>query len=163
MLSIGILSDTHGYIHPGILDFLEPVEEIWHAGDLGPDVAAQLERIKPFRAVWGNIDGKEVRVRFRETEIFMAGEVRVLLTHIGGYPGHYDTRAKDFIIREKPDLFVCGHSHILKVMYDPRFELLHINPGAAGKFGWHKSYTAIRLKISGSRLHDLEVYDAPRH
>lgn len=163
MLTVGILSDTHGYICPGILDFLEPVDEIWHAGDLGPGIADQLSRLRPLRAVWGNIDGREVRARFRETEIFTVEEVKVLITHIGGYPGRYDTGVKDLIICEKPALFVCGHSHILKVMYDPRYELLHINPGAAGKFGWHKSFTAVRLRISGSRLHDLEVYDAPRH
>jgi putative phosphoesterase len=126
-------------------------------GDIS--VARQLMKLKPLRAVYGNIDGGDVRTEFSEVMIFQVEQVKVLMTHIGGYPGHYDPRARQMIEQEKPKLFVCGHSHILKVMYDQKYELLHINPGAAGKYGMHKSITAIRFVIEGENMRDLEVLD----
>ena len=160
MLHIGILSDTHGYLHPRVIEFFTGVDEIWHAGDMGDiSVARQLMKLKPLRAVYGNIDGGDVRTEFSEVMIFQVEQVKVLMIHIGGYPGHYDPRARQMIEQEKPKLFVCGHSHILKVMYDQKYELLHINPGAAGKYGMHKSITAIRFVIEGENMRDLEVLD----
>jgi len=163
MIQIGILSDTHGYVHPRILEFFSIVDEIWHAGDLGNiDIARQLGELKPLRAVFGNIDGQDVRIEYPEIQKFQVEQVKVLITHIGGYPGRYDFRARTLIEQEKPLLFVCGHSHILKVMYDKKYNLLHINPGAAGKYGIHKSITAVRLIIDGNNMRDLEVFDLPR-
>ncbi|MCX6268527.1 MAG: metallophosphoesterase family protein [Bacteroidetes bacterium] len=163
MFHIGILSDTHGYIHPRIVDFFSGVDEIWHAGDMGNiSIAHRLHALKPLRAVYGNIDGQDVRIEYPEVSVFQIEQVKVLMTHIGGYPGRYDPRAKLIIEQEKPKLFVCGHSHILKVMYDNKHNLLHINPGAAGKYGIHKSITAIRMMIENDTMHDLEVLDIPK-
>lgn len=163
MKTVGILSDTHGFIHSSVLDFLSGVDEIWHAGDMGNiGIARQLRELKPFRGVYGNIDGQDVRIEYPEVQQFMIEEVKVLMTHIGGYPGRYDPRARDLILQERPALFVCGHSHILKVMYDKKHSLLHINPGAAGKHGIHKSITAIRVVIDGKNMRDLELIDIPR-
>ena len=163
MLNIGILSDTHGYVHPKVLDFFAGVDEIWHAGDMGnAAVGHQLQQLKTLRAVYGNIDGQDVRIEFSESEVFEVEQVKVLMTHIGGYPGRYDPRARLLIEQEWPKLFICGHSHILKVIYDQKYELLHINPGAAGKYGIHKSITAIRLVFDKGNMRDLEVLDVPR-
>ena len=163
MLQIGILSDTHGFIHPRVLDFFSNTDEIWHAGDMGnAAIAHHLMEIKPFRGVYGNIDGQDVRIEFPEVQNFMVEQVKVLMAHIGGYPGRYDQRARLMIEQEKPKLFVCGHSHILKVIYDPIYNLLHINPGSAGKNGIHKSITAVRLIIENGNMRDLEVFDIPR-
>lgn len=162
-MKIGILSDTHGYIHPRVIDFFSDVNEIWHAGDIGTmTVAHQLMAIKLTRAVYGNIDGQDVRLEFPELQIFQVEQVKVLLTHIGGYPGRYDPKARLLIEHERPKLFVCGHSHILKVIYDKKYDLLHINPGSAGKYGIHKSITAVRIIIENSNMRDLEVLDIPR-
>jgi uncharacterized protein len=164
MTAIGILSDTHGYVHPRVLDFFSGVDEIWHAGDIGDiSVVHQLKRIKPLRAVYGNIDGHDLRTEFGGIQIFQTEKVKVLITHIGGYPGRYDSGAMAVIKTEKPKLFVCGHSHILKVIYDKKYDLLHINPGAAGKYGMHKSITAVRLIIDESNMRNLEVLDIPRN
>ncbi len=164
MLHIGILSDTHGYIHPKVLNFFRDADEIWHAGDIGNIQTAQtLAAFKPLRAVYGNIDGQEVRKDYPQFNIFQVEQIKILMTHIGGYPGRYDAGARQFIINEKPGLFVCGHSHILKVIYDPRLKLLHINPGAAGKSGLHRSITAVRLIIDGTGMKDLEILDIPRN
>ena len=163
MISIGILSDTHGFVHPRILEFFSTVDEVWHAGDMGTvGIARQLQAIKPLRGVYGNIDGQDVRIEFPETLQFQVEQVNVIMTHIGGYPGRYEPKARELINREKPKLFVCGHSHILKVIYDQKYGMLCINPGAAGKYGIHKSITAIRLTIEGSGMRDLEVLDLPR-
>lgn len=162
MINIGILSDTHGYIHPRVLEFFKPVDEIWHAGDLGPGVMEQLMAIKPFCAVWGNIDDQLTRRQLKEYELFTVEQVRVLMIHIGGNPGRYTPAAKQLILREKPTLFISGHSHILKVMYDQKFSMLHINPGAAGRYGWHKSFTAIRMQVEDDQMKNLEVLDIPR-
>lgn len=163
MLHIGILSDTHGYIHPRVLEFFGGVDEIWHAGDQGNiAVAKQLAELKPLRAVYGNIDGQDVRIQYPEIQLFQAEEVNVFMIHIGGYPGRYDFKARQIIEQEKPKLFISGHSHILKVMFDKKYALLHINPGSAGKYGIHKSITAVRLIIEGNNMRDLEVLDIPR-
>jgi uncharacterized protein len=163
MLRIGILSDTHGFVHPRVFDFFSGTDEVWHAGDIGDvRIAAQLSAFKPLRAVYGNIDGQDVRIEYPGVQLFHSDQVKVLMTHIGGYPGRYDPRARILIEQERPKLFVCGHSHILKVMYDKKYDLLHINPGSAGKYGIHKSITAVRLIIENSNMHDLEVLDIPR-
>lgn len=162
-MKVGILSDTHGHLHPRIPVFFRDVDEIWHAGDIGSlSVVHALQALKPLRAVYGNIDGRELRLAFREHLVFRAGEIAVVMTHIAGYPGRYTPAACELIAREKPGLFVCGHSHILKVMYDDRNRLLHINPGAAGNYGLHRSVTAVRLEIDGSEMKNLEVLDLPR-
>jgi putative phosphoesterase len=163
MLQIGILSDTHGFVHPRVLDFFSGVNEIWHAGDQGNiKLASQLRDFKPLRAVYGNIDGQDVRIEYPEIQLFQIEQVKVLMIHIGGYPGRYDSSARALIEQEKPKLFICGHSHILKVMYDKKHNLLHINPGAAGKYGIHRSITAVRLIIDNGNMRDLEVLDIPR-
>ncbi len=163
MTRIGLISDTHGFLHPRIISFFKECNEIWHAGDIGsPKVSEQLERLKPLRAVYGNIDDTELRKRFPETQLFTIESVRVLMMHIGGYPGRYTAQARALIKEHAPTLFISGHSHILKVQYDPKFKLLHINPGAAGNSGFHKSITAVRFVINGDRINDLEVFETDR-
>lgn len=163
MLRIGILSDTHGFIHPRVLAFFKDVDEIWHAGDIGtPEILEQLRRLKPVRAVYGNIDGHGIRFDCPEIQRFRIENTDVLMTHIGGYPGRYNPAMRVIIEQEKPNLLICGHSHILKVIYDKKYGLLHINPGAAGNSGLHKSITAVRLTISGKEMKDMEVLDIPR-
>lgn len=158
MTRIGLISDTHGYLHPALPSFFSGVDEIWHCGDIGNEgLLNALKKIRPTRAVYGNIDGQDIRKQCRESEIFTCESVKVLMTHIGGYPGRYEPRIRTTIIREKPGLFVCGHSHILKVIYDQKHELLHINPGAAGKFGLHQIITMIRFEIEGSEIRNLEI------
>lgn len=163
MKKIGLLSDTHNYIHPGIADFFKDVDEIWHCGDMGTVVIADdLQKMKPFRGVYGNIDGSDVRNNFGEIQLFNCEDVRVLMTHIGGYPGRYNARIRQYIEKEKPALFVCGHSHILKVIYDQKYQLLHINPGAAGKYGLHQLITFVRFNIDGTNILDLEISEYKR-
>ncbi len=148
MTKIGLLSDTHGYLNPKCYEFFKDCDEIWHAGDIGNiQVADALYKFKPLKAVFGNIDGQDVRAVYKEYLVFRVEQVKVLMMHIGGYPGHYSKTARELISREKPDLFVAGHSHILKVMYDQKMGCLHINPGAAGKYGIHRSVTMIRFVI----------------
>jgi hypothetical protein len=163
MKRIGILSDTHGFVHPRVIEFFVDADEVWHAGEMGNiAVAEQLRKLKPLTGVHGNIDGQDVRIQFPEIQHFSLEKIGILMTHIGGYPGRYDPRAKLLIEKYRPKPFVCGHSHILKVIYDQKYDLLHINPGAAGKYGIHKSITAIRLIIDGNNMRDLEVLDLPR-
>jgi putative phosphoesterase len=164
MTRIGILSDTHSFIHPRIFEFFKDSDEIWHAGDIGnAKTAEDLQKIKPLRAVYGNIDGGELRMLFPRDLIFSVEKVKVVMTHIGGYPGRYEKWAKELILKEKPQLFVTGHSHILKVMYDEKYQLLYINPGAAGKYGLHKSITMVRFVVDGDQMKELEVLDIPRN
>ncbi|MCK9422293.1 MAG: metallophosphatase family protein [Bacteroidales bacterium] len=163
MLHIGILSDTHGYIHPSVPDFFNKVDEIWHAGDVGEIITTRkLAELKPLRAVHGNIDGQDIRIEYPKDLLFTVEDVKVLMTHIGGYPGRYDPRVRHLIEKERPKLFICGHSHILKVIFDKKYDLLHINPGAAGKFGPHKSITAVRMILENGNMRDFEVLDVPR-
>lgn len=160
MTRIGLLSDTHGFLSPKVYEHFKDVDEIWHAGDIGTiEVADQLENFKPTRAVWGNIDGAGLRVRYNEDLHFSIEEVSVYMTHIGGYPPSYNAHSKPQIVQFKPHLFICGHSHILKVMPDAAFNLLHINPGACGQHGWHKISTLIRFSIDYDRIKNLEVIE----
>ena len=164
MKKIGLLSDTHSFLDQKIWDFLKDCDEIWHAGDIGNmEVADKLSKAKPFKAVYGNIDGQEVRISFPKIQHFQCEEVKVLMVHIGGYPGRYERGVKEMIQKLKPKLFISGHSHILKVMYDKKNDLLHMNPGAAGKSGFHKHQTAVRFKVDGKEIKDLEVYEKQRH
>ncbi len=158
MKRIGILSDTHSFWDERYAHYFACCDEIWHAGDIGSlEVADRLAEIKPLRAVCGNCDGGDLRRMFPELLRFRVEDADVLLTHIGGYPGRYDPRVRARLIASPPDLFVCGHSHILKVQYDKTLGLLHINPGAAGMTGWHKERTIIRMTVDGKTFKDLEV------
>ena len=160
MKRIGLLSDTHNYLDPSVFRHFEKCDEIWHAGDIGSiNIANQLANIKPFRAVHGNIDGYDISSIYPESLRFTCEEAEVFMTHIGGYPGRYEKKVKE-AFREKPfQLFVCGHSHILKVMFDEKWQCLHINPGAAGKQGWHKVKTLVRFTVDGKIFRDLEVIE----
>lgn len=163
MTRIGLLSDTHSYLHPRIINFLQDVDEIWHAGDFGNiAIADELMKIKPLKGVHGNIDGQDVRIVFPKYQRFFCEKVDVWMTHIGGYPGKYDLSVRQEISSNPPKLFVCGHSHILKVIYDKKLELLHINPGAAGKYGLHKKITAVRFLINGAEIKNMEILDLPK-
>ena len=160
MRRIGLLSDTHGYLDDRILVFLNECDEIWHAGDIGnTDTAQKLAVLKPFRAVSGNIDGTDLRQEYPLKLRFVCEEVDVLMLHIGGYPGHYSPEARKEIISFAPKLFISGHSHILKVIYDKKYQLLHINPGAAGIQGFHQIRTLIRFSIDREIIKDLEVIE----
>ena len=158
MTKIGILSDTHGYLDPRVLEHFAEVDEIWHAGDIGSlELADEIAQFKPLRAVYGNIDNSAVRSVYDEEAWFCCEDVSVVMTHIGGYPRHYEPKALRRIQSARPKIFISGHSHILKVMYDPVYDLLHINPGAAGLQGWHKERTLVRLTIEGNKFTDCEV------
>jgi putative phosphoesterase len=160
MKRIGILSDTHGYWDEKYLSHFAGCDEIWHAGDIGtPLIIDRLADCCPVRAVCGNIDGRELRLRFGEVLRFKVEDCNVLMTHIGGYPGRYSPLIRKELYAEKPQLFVAGHSHILKVMYDEQLGCLHVNPGAAGKQGWQTVRTLLRLTIDGSEIKDLEVVE----
>ena len=164
MKKIGLLSDTHSWIYPGIIEFFDKCDEIWHAGDVGSLVAyEQLENFKPLRAVYGNIDGAEIRIRCKEIDIFYCEELKVIMKHIGGYPGHYDKSVRYILDMENPGLFISGHSHILKVIYDKKRNFLHINPGAAGKSGLHKHITCIRFTVDGKEIKDMEILEKDRN
>ena len=164
MLKIGLLSDTHAWWDDKYAEYFAECDEIWHAGDIGSDgLAAKLAALKPFRAVYGNIDGGMMRRVYPETDVFTCEGVKVLMTHIGGYPGHYDMRIKSRLLQERPKLFVCGHSHIAKVMYDRKLACLHINPGAAGRYGFHKVRTAVRFVIRAGEIKDLELIEYERN
>lgn len=158
MKRIGIISDTHAYWDDKYLTYFEPCDEIWHAGDIGSmEIVERLAKFRPLRAVYGNCDGGDLRLMYRETIRFKCEDVEVLMKHIGGYPGHYDYSIRNEILKFPPQLFISGHSHILKIKYDQSLRLLHINPGAAGLQGWHKERTLVRLTIDGNRFTDCEV------
>lgn len=159
-MKIGLLSDTHGWLDERVLRFFENCDEIWHCGDIGDvEIINRLEKKFQVRAVCGNIDGGELRRRFATVQIFECEGVKTMMTHIGGYPGHYDLRIRALLMQERPRLFVCGHSHILRVMYDRSLECLHVNPGAAGKYGFHKVCTAVRFLLKKSEIKNLEVLE----
>jgi len=163
MTRIGLLSDTHGYLHPRVFEFFSDCDEVWHAGDIGNiETADRLASFKPLRAVYGNIDGGKLRRMFNETALFQIEQVKTAIIHIGGYPGRYSPKAKEIIAVYEPSLFITGHSHILKVMPDNKNNLLHINPGAAGKSGFHKFITFVRFTIDGSTINNLEVFESKR-
>ena len=163
MKRIGIISDTHGTFDERLREFLKDVDEIWHAGDIGSlELADEIAAFKPLRAVSGNIDGGVTRRVYPDFLSFECEQVSVLMTHIGGYPRRYDPRAVQRIQAVRPKLFIAGHSHILKVQYDPVYDLLAVNPGAAGEYGFHRPRTAVRLVIDGAQMRDMEVGEWPR-
>ena len=163
MQKIGLLSDTHSWIYPGIFDFFADRDEIWHAGDIGNiQTWEELKAFKPLRAVHGNIDGAEIRLQCPELLVFTCEDVRVMIKHIGGYPGRYDRTAVPLLDSERPNLFISGHSHILKVIYDKKYNLLHMNPGAAGRSGLHKVITCMRFSIDGKNIRELEILEKER-
>jgi len=160
MKKIGLLSDTHSYWDERYKKYFADCDEIWHAGDIGSlDLALRFEAFKSFRAVYGNIDGADVRRAFPEFLRFTAEGVDVLMTHIGGYPGRYDARVREILQTNPPKLFVCGHSHILKVIYDKKYGCLDVNPGAAGIYGFHTVRTLLRFVLDEGNIKDLEVIE----
>lgn len=165
MTKILLLSDTHSYIDNDILKYVKQADEVWHAGDIGDlKVTDAIKALKPLRGVYGNIDNAGVRVEFPEHNRFMCEDVDVWITHIGGYPPKYNLRVAETIKQNPPRLFICGHSHILKVMPDKKLNLIHMNPGAVGKHGFHKARTMLRFTIDGKKIDDLEVIEFPvRH
>lgn len=160
MQRIALLSDTHDYLDPKIFNYFEDCDQIWHAGDIGTiRIADELKKIKPFIAVYGNIDGPDIRKEYPRNQRFICEGVSVFMTHIGGYPTRYNTEAQAEIRQNPPQLFICGHSHILKVQFDKTYDLLHINPGAAGIHGFHKVKTLVRFTIDAGKIKDLEVIE----
>lgn len=163
MKQIGLLSDTHSWVYPGIYKFFENCDEVWHVGDIGNvETYFKLEKFKPIKAVYGNIDGADIRRICPEVQIFYCEDVKVMMKHIGGYPNRYDRSIRSTILGEKPDLFISGHSHILKVIFDQKHNLLHMNPGAAGKYGLHSVITCIRFTIDGKEIKNLEILEKER-
>ena len=164
MTRIGLLSDTHGFIDDKIFEFFSPCDEIWHAGDIGSlDVIGKLSQIKPVKAVHGNIDGADIRLIYKKHLRFHCEEMKIWITHIGGSPGHYEKAIKEELVLNPPDLFICGHSHILKIIFDKKFNFLFINPGAAGISGFHKVRTAVRFVIDKSEPKQMEILEINRH
>lgn len=160
MTRIGLISDTHSYLDDAVFKHFENCDEIWHAGDFGNiELADKLAEFKPLRGVYGNIDGTDVRKVYPENLRFKCEDVDVWMTHIGGYPDRYSPAVKAEIYKHPPGLFISGHSHILKVMFDKKINCLHLNPGAAGKQGWHKVRTLMRFTINGNKIQDLEVIE----
>tara|TARA_B100000787_G_scaffold9863_1_gene7516 strand:+ start:1669 stop:2166 length:498 start_codon:yes stop_codon:yes gene_type:complete len=155
-----LLSDTHSYIDAQIIKFVKQCDEVWHAGDIGNlDVTDTIKKIKPLRAVYGNIDDKDARSEFPLDNKFTLEGVDVWITHIGGYPNKYNQRIREEIKINSPKIFIAGHSHILKIQYDKKLELLHLNPGAAGNYGFHKIRTMLRFKIDNGEIKDMEIIE----
>ncbi len=160
MTRIGLISDTHHYLDESIFEHFKDCDEVWHAGDFGDtDIAKRIKEKKRLKAVYGNIDGHDIRTEFPEQLIFMCEGVKVMIKHIGGYPPRYNRETKKELLIQRPQLFISGHSHILKIMYDDKLNCLHMNPGAAGKQGWHKIRTVIRFVIDGTEMKDAEVIE----
>lgn len=160
MLRIGLISDTHNYIDPKVYKYFEECDEIWHAGDIGTSkVTDELSKFKKVRAVYGNIDGQDIRIQFPKTLRFMCEGVDVFITHIGGYPNRYAPQVREYLRKFPPKLFICGHSHILKVIYDKKLNLLHLNPGSAGNSGFHRVKTLLRFTIDGREIKNLEIIE----
>ncbi len=160
MRRIGLLSDTHAWWDEKYEEYFAECDEIWHSGDIGSEeVANRLATLKPFRAVYGNIDGQTLRMSYPEVAHFQIEDVQVMMTHIGGYPGRYYPNIRKELYDTRPNLFIAGHSHILKVQFDRFLNCLHINPGAAGKSGFHQVRTLVRFVIDGSQIRDLEVIE----
>jgi len=160
-MKIGLLSDTHSYLDPKILEHFEACDEIWHAGDIGDRlVVDELEKFKPVRAVFGNIDDKDLQVRYPEDLWFTCEQITIWMTHIGGAPPNYNPRVKKILKSKVPDIFICGHSHILRVKKDPNFKImLYVNPGAAGNHGFHPIKTIMRFEITGKEIKNMEVIE----
>ena len=162
-MKIGVLSDTHSTLHPQLADFFIPCDQIWHAGDIGStDVLDTLKQWKPVQAVYGNIDGTSIRKELQEHLFFESEQAKVLLLHIGGRPPKYNSNSLLLIEHYRPTIFVCGHSHILSVSHDKNYNLLYINPGAAGNYGFHKAITFLRFDIEQGRPANLEVFHQDR-
>ncbi len=160
MTRIGLISDTHNYLDEAVFTHFKDCDEIWHGGDFGTiTIAEQLRNFKPLRGVFGNIDGQDIRSEYPEELIFTCEQVKVFMKHIGGYPPRYTPQVRPVIIAEHPQIFISGHSHILKVMYDDKLKCLHMNPGAAGLQGWHKVRTLIRFVIDGDNIKNCEVIE----
>ena len=160
MTRIGLISDTHSYLDETVFKHFENCDEIWHGGDFGTiELAKKLSSFKPLKAVYGNIDDKDISSVYPENLFFQCEEVKVFMTHIGGYPPKYNSRVKPLIQEYKPQLFISGHSHILKVMYDDKLQCLHMNPGAAGNQGWQKVRTIITFVIDGKNMKDCNVIE----
>jgi putative phosphoesterase len=160
MLHIGLLSDTHHFLDDNLFRHFDKCDEIWHAGDFGTIAIAQkLAAFKPLKGVYGNIDGQDIRSVYPEKLRWRSEDVNVFMTHIGGYPPRYNPVVKKELENNTPQLFICGHSHILKIMFDERLHCLHMNPGAAGRQGWHSLRTAIRFTIDGANMKDCEVIE----
>lgn len=160
MTKILLLSDTHSHIDDTILKYVDQADEVWHAGDIGDLVVTDtIKKLKPLRAVYGNIDDAKARLEFPLNNRFSCENVSVWITHIGGYPGKYNPNVKEEIAQNPPKIFICGHSHILKVMFDKKNNLLHMNPGAAGKSGFHKVRTMLRFVIDDDKIKDLEIIE----
>jgi len=163
MKKILLLSDTHGHIDNDILKYVKQVDEVWHAGDIGNlKVTDAIKELKPLRGVYGNIDGDKIRLEFPEHNRFMCEDIDVWITHIGGYPNKYNVRVREDIYKNPPRIFICGHSHILKVMPDKKLNLIHMNPGAVGKHGFHKVRTMLRFTIDADKIDNLEVIEFPK-
>jgi putative phosphoesterase len=160
MKRIGLLSDTHNFLDEAVFRHFESCDEIWHAGDFGSaEIADRLQAFLPLRGVYGNIDGNDIRGVFPEKLNWECEQVKIYMTHIGGYPPRYNPAVKKELEADSPQLFICGHSHILKIMYDDRLQCLHMNPGAAGNHGWHNIRTIIRFSVDGKDLKDCEVIE----
>ena len=160
MKKILLLSDTHSFLGSDLTEYIDQADEVWHAGDIGDlTVTDTLKKLKPLRAVYGNIDNDKARMEFPLNNRFMCEGVDVWITHIGGYPGKYNVNVREEIRANPPKLFICGHSHILKVQFDKKLNLLHMNPGAVGKHGFHKVRTMLRFIIDGDQIKDLEIIE----
>jgi uncharacterized protein len=159
MTRIGLISDTHGYLDESIFEHFKNCDELWHGGDFGEGTVDSFKPFKTLKGVFGNIDGNDIRTQFPEQLVFMCEQVKVMIRHIGGYPPRYNPETKKELLIHKPQLFISGHSHILKIMYDDKLQCLHMNPGAAGKHGWHKMRTVIRFAIEGKNIKDCEVIE----
>jgi hypothetical protein len=160
MTRLGLISDTHNYLDDKVFKYFDKCDEIWHAGDFGTiEIADKLKEFKPLKGVYGNIDGYDVRSVYPLKQIWNCEDVKVYMTHIGGYPNKYAPGIKQELINNAAQLFICGHSHILKVIYDDKIKCLHMNPGAAGNQGWHKVRTLIRFAIDGNNIKDCEVIE----
>lgn len=164
MMLIGLVSDSHGVFSQEFRDFLAPVDQLWHAGDFGGGVetAREFAAFKPLVGVLGNCDTRDLLPEYPVYRFFEVEGMSVLMIHIGGWPGHYDLKARALIERYRPQIFVCGHSHILRVMYDTHYRMLTLNPGACGIQGWHQLRTALRFKIENGEISDMEVFKLPR-
>lgn len=163
MTRIGLLSDTHGHWDERIKEFFQDCDEVWHAGDIGNiELADQISGFKTFKAVYGNIDDQKLRLCYPETQLFTCEALSVVIKHIGGYPNHYEKDVKEIIGNKAIDLLICGHSHILKVMYDKKYSLMYMNPGAYGITGFHKFRTALRFVVDGKQIRNLDVLEIKR-
>ena len=159
MTRIGLISDTHGYLDEKVFDYFKDCDEVWHAGDFGDGVAKSLKEKTRIKGVFGNIDGQEIRYEFPEQLVFDCEQVKVMIRHIGGSPPKYNAETRKELALHKPQLFISGHSHILKVIYDDKIKCLYINPGAAGKQGWHRVRTIVRFAIDGSDIKNCEIIE----